>query len=123
MEVMTIIDAIRAVAGGVIAAIGLVFVLGGTLGLLRFPDLYTRLHAVGVSDATGAAIFVVGLAVMAPSGAIAVKLLLLAALIVAIGPVLTHLAGSAAHAGGLAPIAGPYKAPRPGAASRREGSP
>ena len=112
MDALTLV---RLGAGGLIAVVGLVLILGGTLGLLRFPDFYTRLHAVAVSDAPGAAIFLIGLAIMAPDGAMALRLLLLAALIVALAPVFSHLLASAAHAGGLAPIAGRYASPRPGA--------
>lgn len=119
MDAATLADLARTIAGGAVAAIGLVLVAGGLLGLLRFPDAYTRLHAVGVGDGAGAVIVLIGLAIMAPDGAIAVRLLLLAALIGALSPVFTHLAASAAHAGGLAPIAGRYTAPRPGAARAR----
>jgi multicomponent Na+:H+ antiporter subunit G len=93
---------------------GLLLIAGGALGLLRFPDLYTRLHAANVSDVAGSVVVVLGLAIAAPDWAIAVRLLLLAALIAALGPTLLHLLAQAAHAAGLAPIAGRYSAPRPG---------
>jgi multicomponent Na+:H+ antiporter subunit G len=120
MQALTVLDVMRVGAGGLVAALGLAFILGGAIGLLRFPDFYTRLHAASVSDGVGAALFAIGLAIMAPDPAIAVRLLLLAGLIVALGPVLTHLLASSAHAGGLAPIAGRYTAPRPGAPRREE---
>ena len=96
---------------------GLLLIAGGSLGLLRFPDLYTRLHAANVADVVGSVIVVLGLAIAAPDWGIAVRLLLLAALLMALGPTLTHLVAQAAHAAGLAPIAGRYAAPRPGATS------
>jgi len=37
----------------VILAAGLLFFLGGTVGILRFPDFYTRLHAAGKLDTMG----------------------------------------------------------------------
>ena len=40
----------------VLMLIGCVFVVAGGVGLIRLPDLYTRLHAAGVMD-TGATIF------------------------------------------------------------------
>jgi len=40
----------------VLMLIGAVFVVAGGVGLIRLPDLYTRLHAAGVTD-TGATIF------------------------------------------------------------------
>ncbi|MGD9982051.1 MAG: monovalent cation/H(+) antiporter subunit G [Hyphomonadaceae bacterium] len=120
MDPATFIEVVRLVLSGVVIAIGLVLMAGGALGLLRFPDLYTRLHAANVSDLIGSVTVIFGLAIAAPDGAIAVRLLLLAALLSAVGPTLTHLVGQAAHAAGLAPIAGRYAAPRPGAA--RSGS-
>ena len=42
----------------VLMLIGCVFIVAGGVGLVRFPDLYTRLHAAGVTD-TGGSIFMV----------------------------------------------------------------
>jgi multicomponent Na+:H+ antiporter subunit G len=115
MEPISALDFARYAVGGVVVLAGLVFMLGGTLGVLRFPDFYTRLHAARVADAVGATIVVLGLALCARNGDIAFKLLLLAALIAALGPTLSHLLANAAHAAGLAPTVGRYTAPRPGA--------
>lgn len=64
------ISAVLLLAGGV-------FFLAGTLGLLRFPDVYTRLHALTKADNVGLGLMVVGLAVQAQSWAAAGKLLLI----------------------------------------------
>jgi multicomponent Na+:H+ antiporter subunit G len=121
--VVTILDAVRVALGGLICTLGLIFLLGGAIGMLRFPDFYTRLHAASVAEATGAAVFAAGLAVMAPDLGMAVRLLLLGALVVALGPVFSHVLASSAHAGGLAPIAGQYTAPRPGGGRPRDRTP
>lgn len=102
------------IVGGAFIVTGLALMAGGTLGLLRFPDFYTRLHAVRVADGLGAVVFVLGLAIVSGDAAVALRLLLLAALIAALGPTMSQLAANAAHAAGLAPLAGPYRAPRPG---------
>jgi len=102
------LDLVRAGVGGLVAALGLVFIAGGVLGMLRFPDFYTRLHAARVSDGVGAVLVCLGLAIMA------LRLLLLALLIGAIGPLIAQLIANAAHVGGLAPLSGRYAAPRPG---------
>jgi len=109
------LDLVRAGVGGVIALVGLVFIAGGTLGVLRFPDFYTRLHAARVSDGVGAVLVCVGLAVLARDGEVALRLVLLAVLIAALGPLIAQLSANAAHVGGLAPLSGRYTAPRPGA--------
>lgn len=106
----------RMSVGGVAVAIGLGFALSGVIGILRFPDVYTRLHAAG-TESIGAVIILFGLAATAQSWDGAARLLLLAALVAFAGQVRSQVVANAAHAGGLAPLAGPYKAPRPGAHS------
>jgi multicomponent Na+:H+ antiporter subunit G len=115
LETLSLLDLARLGLGGALVALGLLFMLGGVIGVLRFPDFYTRLHAAGVSDAVGAVIVLAGLAVSSADGAIVLKLALLAGLIIAVAPTLAHLGANAAHTGGLSPLAGPYVAPRPGA--------
>lgn len=68
---------------------GVLFFLAGSIGLLRLPDLYSRLHALTKADNLGLGLMVVGLALRAPSLAGALKLLLIWLLV---------LAGSAASA-------------------------
>lgn len=42
---------------------GLLFFLGGAVGIIRFPDCYTRLHAAGKLDTSGLLLIMSGLAV------------------------------------------------------------
>jgi multicomponent Na+:H+ antiporter subunit G len=51
------------------------FFLAGTVGLLRFPDVHTRLHAVTKADNLGLGLVVFGLMLQAPGVAVALKLL------------------------------------------------
>lgn len=55
---------------------GLVFFLAGTVGLLRFPDAYTRLHALTKADNLGVALLVTGLLPQMDGLLAALKLLL-----------------------------------------------
>lgn len=48
-------------------AAGGFFFIAGTLGLLRFPDVYSRLHAVTKADTLGFGLVVLGLSVRADS--------------------------------------------------------
>jgi multicomponent Na+:H+ antiporter subunit G len=54
---------------------GLVFFLAGTLGMLRFPDALSRLHAVTKADNVGLGLVALGLALQAESGWVALKIL------------------------------------------------
>ncbi|MEE4299062.1 MAG: monovalent cation/H(+) antiporter subunit G [Pseudomonadales bacterium] len=56
--------------------VGGAFFLAGTVGLLRFPDVYCRLHAVAKADNLGLGFIVAGLALEAESLVFACKLLL-----------------------------------------------
>jgi multicomponent Na+:H+ antiporter subunit G len=47
--------------GGLIVMLGGLFCLIGGIGLLRFPDVYSRLHAAGVTDTMGAGLVMLGL--------------------------------------------------------------
>ena len=70
---------------------GAVFFLAGTLGLLRFPDVYTRLHALTKADNVGLGLMVAGLAVQAETWAAAGKLLLIWLLVLLAGASVAHL--------------------------------
>ena len=50
-----------------LTSIGLVFFVAGTLGLLRFPDVFTRLHALTKADNLGLGFIALGVALQAPS--------------------------------------------------------
>ncbi len=106
--------------GGGFVAFGALLIVGAGIGMLRFPDLYTRIHAVNV-DGLGVALALFGLALAANDGAMAFELGLLALLVLVLGPVQATLVANAAHSGGLAPLAGRYSSPRPGA--RGKGGP
>jgi multicomponent Na+:H+ antiporter subunit G len=114
MSLPEILQIARLSAAAVAVGVGVLLLIGAAIGVLRFPDFYTRLHAATVADPLGAGLVALGLALAEPRTDIAVRLVLLALLIGAVGPLWSYVFGNAAHAGGLAPIAGPYRAPRPG---------
>jgi multicomponent Na+:H+ antiporter subunit G len=64
---------------------GAFFFLAGTLGLLRFPDVYTRLHALTKADNVGLGLIVLGLALQSDTLAGAGKLLLIWVLVMFAG--------------------------------------
>jgi len=80
--------------------VGAVFFLAGTLGLLRFPDVYTRLHALTKADNVGLGLMIAGLAVQATSWAVLGKLLLIWVLVLLAGASVAQLiARGALHRG------------------------
>lgn len=82
---------------------GLFFLTVGTIGLLRLPDVFTRLHATSKCDTLGAGLTIASLVIVAPGPDIALKHLLLVGLILIINPTAAHVIGNAAYRyGGLA---------------------
>ena len=60
-------SAVELVSAGLIG-VGAFFFVAGTAGLLRFPDVYTRLHALTKADGAGLGCIVAGLCLEASSG-------------------------------------------------------
>ncbi len=76
----------------------------GAIGLVRFPDLYTRMHAVGVTDTGGAGLMLVGLMLQAGLTLVTVKLVLILWVLLFTGPVASHALAKAALHGKLEPL-------------------
>jgi len=92
-------------------AAGLFFVLAGTVGVLRLPDFYTRLHAAGMTDTLGAELILFALLLQADSLQMVLKILLVAFFLFVTSPTATHAVAHAAYRAGLKPLLGPYRAP------------
>ena len=94
---MTAVDA----ASGVLLLAGSLLAVTGGVGLLRFPDFYTRTHAAGLMDSAGAVLILLGLLLRAPDLGVAVRLLLIAAFLLITGPTATHALAHAARNDGV----------------------
>jgi multicomponent Na+:H+ antiporter subunit G len=106
---MDVLDLVRTWAGYAALLAGLAFVLIGAVGVLRFPDFYTRLHAAGVTDTLGAELMLFGLVLQADSLLTAAKLLLIGLFLFITSPTATHALANAAHTAGLQPLLGKLK--------------
>lgn len=94
-------------------AAGIFFMFAGVIGLLRFPDFYTRLHATGKCDTLGEVLIIVGLllyhlCIYSPEAALSVKLvpvklLFLIVFIFLANPTATHAIMKAAYNTGVKP--------------------
>lgn len=86
----------------VAVAAGAFFFLAGTVGLLRFPDVLTRLHALTKADNLGLGLIVLGLLPQAGSALAAVKFLAVWLLVLMSGAIVTQLIARATRQGGAA---------------------
>lgn len=89
-------QALLDVLSGICLLGGAIFLLIGAIGVLRFPDFYTRLHAVSVCDTLGAGLVLVGLMLQGGLSLVTVKLLLMFYFLMFTGPTAVHALAQAA---------------------------
>ena len=92
------------IASWVLILLGSFFTIVGGIGLVRMPELYTRMHAASVTDTLGAGFLLLGLMLQAGFTLVAVKLAFLLGLIFFLGPVVTHALAQAALHGKIEPM-------------------
>lgn len=83
---------------------GSLVVLVGTLGLLRLPDVFCRMHGAGMTDTLGAFLILLGLAFQTQMDLVTVKLFLVFAFLMVTSPTATHALAQAAVADGYKPL-------------------
>lgn len=84
-------------------AAGSAFVVVGAIGLLRMPDVYTRMQAASVIETLGAGFILLGLLLHAGLSLAAVKLLMIALLIFFASPTASHALARSALLRGVRP--------------------
>jgi multicomponent Na+:H+ antiporter subunit G len=86
---------------------GAAFFLAGTVGVLRFPDVFSRLHALTKGDNVGLGLTVLGLALRAESWPAVGKLLLIWVLVLLAGATASHLIARSTLRRGVKPWTAP----------------
>ncbi|KAA9130285.1 monovalent cation/H(+) antiporter subunit G [Marinihelvus fidelis] len=83
--------------------LGAFFCLVGAIGVLRFPDVYSRMHSAGITDTIGALLVLLGLAFLAGWTLALVKLAFILVFLWMTSPTATHALAKAARHGGVEP--------------------
>lgn len=96
-------DTVVIILSGLCLLIGSFLCISGGIGLLRFPDFYTRMHAVGVTDTLGTGFILVGLMLLSTSFLVITKLIIIILLTLLVGPTTSHVLAKAAMHNGLKP--------------------
>jgi len=78
------------IAGWILLLLGSFFCLVGSLGLMRLPDFYSRVHAAGVVDSLGAILILLGLMTQTTDFLIIIKLVLILLFMMLTGPTAVH---------------------------------
>jgi multicomponent Na+:H+ antiporter subunit G len=91
------------VVAGALIAVGVLFFVSGTVGLFRFPDLYTRLHALTKADNAGLGCIVLALSLRASSVQEVVVLFIVWSLVLVSGATACQLVARRAAEDGIVP--------------------
>ena len=95
---------------------GSFFVIIGAVGILRFPDFWSRLHAASVTESAGMILLLIGMALQTGWTLIAFKLGVIGIFMLVTGPTSTHAVANAALVSGLQPPKLPQTSPQKAAA-------
>ena len=101
---MTLLDWLQ-YAAVVLLVIGSVFAFLAALGIVRLPDLYTRMHAASKAGVVGAGLMLFGVALASLDGAVILRAILGILFLLLTTPVSAHLLARAAYRAGILPVA------------------
>lgn len=77
--------------------------ISGAVGILRFPDFYSRTHAAGITDTLCAALILFGLMLQTHEDLVLIKLVIILLFILLTSPTSSHALAKAALHSGLKP--------------------
>jgi len=83
--------------------LGVLFIFVAAIGMVRFPDFYTRVHPAGKADTLGQILVLIGLIVYQGFDLITIKLFFIICFILLANPTATHALVKAAYLSGLKP--------------------
>jgi len=88
---------------GVFLALGGFFVMVGGVGMLRMPDLYTRMHAASVTETIGTLLIMIGLMMLTGWTLASFKLFAILMFLLFTGPVAAYAVANTALIAGVKP--------------------
>ncbi len=92
------------IIGGILLTLGVAFCLIGMLGVFRFPELYSRVHAASLTDTMGAGLILIGLVFFAGFNQVSIKLILILLFLLMTSPVAAHALVRAAWGDKIMPL-------------------
>ena len=91
-------------ASWVLILLGSFFTIVGAFGIVRMPEIFTRMHAASVTDTLGIGFLILGMGLQAGLDLVTLKLVFLLALFFFTGPVVTHALAQACLHEGIKPL-------------------
>lgn len=93
---------IEVVSGALIIA-GSFFIIVASIGILRFPDFFSRIHPAGKTDTLGQGLILTGLMVHEGFTLVSIKLAIIIIFLLNANPLATHALANAAMLAGIKP--------------------
>ncbi|MBE0446926.1 MAG: monovalent cation/H(+) antiporter subunit G [Actinobacteria bacterium] len=94
---------IRTIIAGILLALGCFFIVVAAIGVVRFPDFYSRMHPAGKSDTLGQSLVLSGIMIYEGFSLVSIKLLIIIVFIFIANPTATHAVAKAAYVAGVKP--------------------
>lgn len=92
------------VASWACLVVGSIFALIGAIGIVRLPDVYSRMHGAGMIDTLGAGLILLGLMLQSGHWLVTVKLILIGVFLFFTSPTTTFALARAALNAGVKPL-------------------
>jgi multicomponent Na+:H+ antiporter subunit G len=83
---------------------GSAFLLTGAIGMIRLPDMFSRMHGAGIIDTMGTTMLVLGMMLQAGLTMVSIKLFMILLFLMFTSPTTTHALARAALDAGLKPL-------------------
>ena len=96
-------ESLMPILASIFIGLGVISVLIGALGLIRLPDVYSRIHAAGIIDTAGVAFFILGMICLSGWSLVTMKLILIGIFLFFTSPISGHAIARVAHLNGIAP--------------------
>lgn len=111
---MGAVDMIIEILSWVSIVVGSFLMIVSAIGILRFPDFWSRLHAASVGDSGGMLLLILGMCLQSGLTLVTVKLIIIGAFLFITGPTATHAVANAALVTGWRPKTAPDLEPEDG---------
>ncbi len=97
------LEGIELYLGGTLLVIGAAFTLLAAIGVVRLPDLYTRMHAASKAGAVGGGLILLAVAVLSQDAAVSMRAIIGVMFVLLTTPVSAHLLARASYLTGYRP--------------------
>ena len=92
------------ISTGICFFIGSLSIIIGACGLIKLPDVFSRIHAAGMIDTGGTAFFILGMVLQTGWSLITFKLVLIGVFIFFTSPVTSHVTANLAREKNILPV-------------------